>query len=106
MTRAGSIKAFFCTVLRMTMHKTVHQSAPFMLFLLWLNSQDEIDAALDNTNIGKVASYISDRTNLEGGMNVVVISLKDEFYSHADALIGVCPDNQVRSNFYVCYGFL
>ena len=55
--------------------------------------QDEIDAALDNTNIGKVASYISDRTNSEGGMNVVVISLKDEFYSHADGLIGVCPDN-------------
>ena len=26
-------------------------------------------------------------------MNVVVISLKDEFYSHADGLIGVCPDN-------------
>jgi len=74
---------------------------------------DEIDAALDNTNIGKVihtslnwkkwitlisnktfkvASYISERTNNEG-MNVVVISLKDEFYSHADGLIGVCPDN-------------
>lgn len=57
-------------------------------------SQDEIDAALDNTNIGKVASYISERTNNQGGMNVVVISLKDEFYSHADGLIGVCPDNQ------------
>ena len=83
------------------LHLTVHQSASSMLVLIRLNWQDEIDAALDNTNIGKVASYISDRTNLEGGMNVVVISLKDEFYSHADALIGVCPDNQVRSNFSV-----
>ena len=26
-------------------------------------------------------------------MNVIVISLKDEFYAHSDALIGVCPDN-------------
>ena len=23
---------------------------------------------------------------------VLVISLKEEFYSHADALIGICPD--------------
>ena len=70
---------------------------------------DEIDAALDNTNIGKVASYISQRTQGQGhegadggasvgGMNVIVISLKDEFYSHADGLVGVCPDNAGGEN--------
>ena len=31
-------------------------------------------------------------------MNVIVISLKDEFYSHADGLIGVCPDNTEGEN--------
>ena len=56
------------------------QPAPFFVL-------DEIDAALDNTNIGKVASYISGRTQgsghegadggaAVGGMNVIVISLK------------------------------
>lgn len=49
---------------------------------------DEIDAALDNTNIGKVASYIRDKKNLQ----TIVISLKEEFYGHADLLIGVCPE--------------
>lgn len=48
-----------------------------------------IDAALDNTNIGKVASYIRDKTC---SLQTIVISLKEEFYSHADALIGICPD--------------
>jgi RecF/RecN/SMC N terminal domain len=50
---------------------------------------DEIDAALDNTNIGKVASFIRGQTQ---NLQTIVISLKEEFYSHADALIGVCPD--------------
>ncbi len=44
---------------------------------------DEIDAALGNTNIGKVAQYIKDQT--------IVISLKEEFYGHADVLIGITP---------------
>lgn len=66
----------------------IHSYQPAPFFVL-----DEIDAALDNTNIGKVASYIAGRTSDRGdSMNVIVISLKDEFYSHADGLIGVCPD--------------
>lgn len=50
---------------------------------------DEIDAALDNTNIGKVASYIESQRDK---MNIMVISLKEEFYSHADALVGITTD--------------
>ena len=50
---------------------------------------DEIDAALDNTNIGKVASYI---VNKKKGLQTIVISLKEEFYQNADALVGICPD--------------
>lgn len=58
---------------------------------------DEIDAALDNTNIGKVASYIRDKTS---SLQTIVISLKEEFYSHADALIGICPDVSITENLY------
>lgn len=58
------------------------QPAPFFVL-------DEIDAALDNTNIGKVASYIHDKKNT---LQTIVISLKEEFFSHADALIGISPD--------------
>ena len=58
-----------------------YQPQPAHFFVL-----DEIDAALDNTNIGKVASYIESQN---GSMNIMVISLKEEFYSHADALVGI-----------------
>jgi structural maintenance of chromosome 1 len=57
---------------------------------------DEIDAALDNTNIGKMATYIRQKT---GDLQIVVISLKEEFYSHSDALIGIAPDASVRTVF-------
>ncbi len=57
---------------------------------------DEIDAALDNTNIGKVATYIRQK---EDQLQTIVISLKEEFYSHADALIGICPDVSILTNF-------
>jgi len=33
-------------------------------------------------------------------LQIVVISLKEEFYSHADALIGIAPDPQVFSLHY------
>lgn len=59
-----------------------YQPAPFFVL-------DEIDAALDNTNISKVASYIVEKTN---SLQTIVISLKEEFYSHANALIGICPN--------------
>jgi len=58
-----------------------YQPAPFFVL-------DEIDAALDNTNIGKVASYIRDHTT---NLQTIVISLKEEFYGHADALVGITP---------------
>lgn len=50
---------------------------------------DEVDAALDNTNISKVANYIKDQSNK--GLQCIVISLKEEFFQHAHSLIGVYP---------------
>uniref|UniRef100_A0A1Q3F7A2 Structural maintenance of chromosomes protein n=1 Tax=Culex tarsalis TaxID=7177 RepID=A0A1Q3F7A2_CULTA len=72
------------TIAALALLFAIHSFQPAPFFVL-----DEIDAALDNTNIGKVASYIREKcTNLQ----TIVISLKEEFYSHADILIGICPE--------------
>ncbi|UJR31961.1 hypothetical protein I4U23_019434 [Adineta vaga] len=57
--------------------------APFFLL-------DEVDAALDNTNIGKVADFIREQSASE--FQCIVISLKEQFYSRADALVGIYPE--------------
>uniref|UniRef100_A0A3Q2TN66 Structural maintenance of chromosomes protein n=1 Tax=Fundulus heteroclitus TaxID=8078 RepID=A0A3Q2TN66_FUNHE len=57
--------------------------APFLIL-------DEVDAALDNTNIGKVTSFM--REESRENMQIIVISLKEEFFSKADALLGVYSD--------------
>ncbi|XP_075230606.1 structural maintenance of chromosomes protein 1A-like [Lycorma delicatula] len=72
------------TVAALALLFAIHSFQPAPFFVL-----DEIDAALDNTNIGKVASYIHNKTNT---LQTIVISLKEEFFSHAEALIGICPD--------------
>ncbi|XP_066505148.1 structural maintenance of chromosomes protein 1B [Hoplias malabaricus] len=60
----------------------IHSFRPAPFFVL-----DEVDAALDNTNIGKVTSFIREQS--EGNLQIIVISLKEEFYSRSDALLGV-----------------
>uniref|UniRef100_A0A3B4WTE0 Structural maintenance of chromosomes protein 1B-like n=1 Tax=Seriola lalandi dorsalis TaxID=1841481 RepID=A0A3B4WTE0_SERLL len=63
----------------------IHSFRPAPFFIL-----DEVDAALDNTNISKVTSFI--REESRGNMQIIVISLKEEFFSKADALLGVYSD--------------
>ncbi|KAM6093502.1 LOW QUALITY PROTEIN: structural maintenance of chromosomes protein 1B-like [Chlamydotis macqueenii] len=70
----------------------IHSFRPAPFFVL-----DEIDAALDNTNIDKVSSFIRDQAHEE--LQMIVISLKEEFYSKADALIGVCPEVIIITKF-------
>ncbi|EFX81640.1 hypothetical protein DAPPUDRAFT_211085 [Daphnia pulex] len=72
------------TVAALALLFAIHSYKPSPIFVL-----DEIDASLDNTNISKVARFIkTEATNLQ----VIVISLKEEFYQHADVVIGVYPD--------------
>merc|ERR1712117_808501 len=78
---SGGEKTIAALALLFAIHS--YQPAPFFVL-------DEIDAALDNTNIGKVASYIESQ---KGSMNIMVISLKEEFYSHADALVGITTNS-------------
>uniref|UniRef100_A0A8D3DR48 Structural maintenance of chromosomes protein n=1 Tax=Scophthalmus maximus TaxID=52904 RepID=A0A8D3DR48_SCOMX len=63
----------------------IHSFRPAPFFVL-----DEVDAALDNTNISKVTSFI--REESRQNMQIIVISLKEEFFSKADALLGVYSD--------------
>ena len=58
-----------------------------------------MDAALDNVNVQKVASFIQRRASravsARRGLNplqFLVISLKDSFFSQADLLVGIYRD--------------
>ncbi|XP_051238323.1 structural maintenance of chromosomes protein 1B [Dicentrarchus labrax] len=75
---SGGEKAIAALAMVFAIHS--FRPAPFLIL-------DEVDAALDNTNIGKVTSYIRDESR--DNMQIIVISLKEEFYSKADALLGV-----------------
>jgi len=67
---------------------------------------DEVDAALDNLNVAKVAGFIrskscdrvADEQGSDGecGFQSIVISLKDSFYDKAEALVGVYRDSERR----------
>ncbi|XP_038009199.1 structural maintenance of chromosomes protein 1B isoform X1 [Motacilla alba alba] len=74
------------TVAALALVFAVHSFRPAPFFIL-----DEIDAALDNTNIDKVSSFIREQAHEQ--FQMIVISLKEEFYCKADALIGVCPEH-------------
>jgi structural maintenance of chromosome 1 len=67
----------------------IHSYQPSPFFVL-----DEIDAALDATNVARVAEYIRQKTRpkAEQRFQSIVISLKDNFYERADALVGVARD--------------
>mmetsp|Transcript_38602 Transcript_38602/g.122642 ORF Transcript_38602/g.122642 Transcript_38602/m.122642 type:complete len:1223 (-) Transcript_38602:64-3732(-) len=77
------------TVAALALLFSVHSFRPSPFFVL-----DEVDAALDNQNVGKVANYIRNqsREGAEGNFQAIVISLKDTFFEKADALVGICRD--------------
>nr|CAB3483220.1 unnamed protein product [Digitaria exilis] len=66
---------------------------------------DEVDAALDNLNVSKVAGFIRSKSckrvaeeqssNEEFGFQSIVMSLKDSFYDKAEALVGVYRDSNL-----------
>ncbi|XP_062346866.1 structural maintenance of chromosomes protein 1B [Cinclus cinclus] len=73
------------TVAALALVFAIHSFRPAPFLIL-----DEIDAALDNTNIDKVSSFIREQAHEQ--LQMIVISLKEEFYCKADALMGVCPE--------------
>lgn len=75
------------TVAALALLFAVHSFHPSPFFVL-----DEIDAALDASNVAKVAAYMRSKTRpgAPGTFQGIVISLKDVFFEKADALVGVC----------------
>lgn len=80
-------------------HCFSYKPSPFFIL-------DEVDAALDNLNVAKVAGFIRSKScegaranqDADGGngFQSIVISLKDTFYDKAEALVGVYRDSERR----------
>ena len=85
------------TVAALALLFAVHSFRPSPFFVL-----DEVDAALDKVNVGRVARFVA--AAAAGGapgvrpFQSVVISLKDGFYDKADALVGVYRDAATGSS--------
>jgi structural maintenance of chromosome 1 len=77
------------TVAALALLFAVHSFHPSPFFVL-----DEVDAALDASNVARVAAYVRrmTRPGQPGAFQGIVISLKDVFYEKADGLVGVCRD--------------
>ncbi|KAJ3184408.1 Structural maintenance of chromosomes protein 1 [Gaertneriomyces sp. JEL0708] len=73
------------TVAALALLFAIHSYHPSPFFVL-----DEVDAALDNANVAKVANYIKNfSARNEGGCQFIVISLKSTFYENARGLVGI-----------------
>lgn len=70
---------------------SIHSYQPSPFFVL-----DEVDAALDNVNVQRVAKYVSEHAG--PGMQFVVISLKTGFFQCSETLVGIMRDQVVNSS--------
>jgi structural maintenance of chromosome 1 len=77
------------TVAALALLFAIHSYQPSPFFIM-----DEVDAALDNVNVSKVSSYISRRSS--ESFQCIVISLKDQFYSKADSIVGIYRDKKLN----------
>jgi len=80
------------TIAALALLFAIHSYHPAPFFVL-----DEVDAALDNINVSIVSDYIRHRAEKEG-LQCIVISLKDTFYTKADALVGVFKDKEKETS--------
>nr|XP_022904438.1 structural maintenance of chromosomes protein 1A-like [Onthophagus taurus] len=89
---SGGEKALAALALLFAIHS--YQPAPFFVL-------DEVDAPLDNANVLKLAKYIKEK---RGTLQTIAISLKDQFCSYADYLIGITPVRAgcLVSNVFTC----
>src|SRR5207247_7741014 len=68
----------------------IHSYQPSPFFVL-----DEVDAALDNTNVGKIANYI--REHASDTFQFIVISLKSTLYENAQALVLIYLNQELNN---------
>lgn len=55
-----------------------------------------MDAALDNANVAKIATYI--REHASDKFQFIVISLKSMLYQKAESLVGIYRDQEINSS--------
>ncbi|KAF8882368.1 condensin complex subunit SMC1 [Gymnopilus junonius] len=79
------------TVAALALLFAIHSYQPAPFFVL-----DEVDAALDNTNVAKVANYV--RAHASDTFQFVVISLKGSLYEKGHSLVGIYRDQEVNSS--------
>lgn len=78
------------TVAALALLFAIHDFRPSPFFVL-----DEVDAALDKLNVGRVSRYVKSRVP---NLQTIVISLKDSFFERADALVGIYRDFSVQAS--------
>lgn len=79
------------TVAALALLFTINSFQPSPFFVL-----DEVDAALDSTNVDRIAAYISKHGNRD--LQFIVISLKNTMFEKSDALVGVYRQQQENSS--------
>ena len=79
------------TIAALALLFAIHSYQPSPFFVM-----DEIDAALDNANVAKIAEYI--KNHADDDLQFIVISLKNSFYEKADSLGGVYRDVDDKSS--------
>ncbi|KJA20749.1 hypothetical protein HYPSUDRAFT_166635 [Hypholoma sublateritium FD-334 SS-4] len=79
------------TVAALALLFAIHSYQPAPFFVL-----DEVDAALDNTNVAKIANYI--RAHASDAFQFIVISLKGSLYERGHSLVGIYRDQEVNSS--------
>lgn len=79
------------TIAALALLFAIHSYAPSPFFVL-----DEVDAALDNANVAKVANYIKEHA--KPGMQFIVISLKTSLFQESDCLVGVLRDQGANTS--------
>ncbi|KAI0078626.1 cohesin complex subunit psm1 [Panus rudis PR-1116 ss-1] len=79
------------TIAALALLFAIHSYQPSPFFVL-----DEVDAALDNTNVAKIANYI--RSHASDTFQFIVISLKGSLYERSNSLVGIYRDQDVNSS--------
>jgi energy-coupling factor transporter ATP-binding protein EcfA2 len=79
------------TIAALALLFAIHSYQPSPFFVL-----DEVDAALDNVNVGRVAKYVKEHAT--PGMQFIVISLKAGFFQESESLVGVMRDQAKMSS--------
>lgn len=79
------------TIAALALLFAIHSFHPSPFFVL-----DEVDAALDNSNVNKIANYIAKHSSPE--FQFIVISLKNALFERSDALVGIYRDQDDNSS--------